>query len=336
MDSGKSKNLWYYILANVFILLIFIFLLEMGARVFLYFSRGSSTVGLPERTQYLSYQPFVMFGPDWESLLDPMQHPTIKNNVHVHRVLLLGGSTAALFPKKILEAAFRKKFPHHEFEVINAAEGGYNARQEVIVASLWGAHLAPEIIISLDGANDLTHRIRMKNTGKFYLDSAYNLALKQPFLSPFAHILRHSQLVQGLQRSGERLMIGTADQYADAVPIYISAEHSINILAKGLSATRIMVLQPFMSFKAPLSKEEAQFTAYQYRESVIKTLYNVENENLKKLATQDKVIYLDGRFLFKGINKTLFSDDVHFVDDQGYRILAENIVNQLTKNSFKK
>lgn len=319
------------VLINLLVFICLLGLIEASARLFLYFTRGSSTAGLPERTLYLNYRPFVMFGPDWDA---KFADQTIKKSPSVKRVLLIGGSTAALFPVNILEEALKYQFPEYDFKVINAAEGGYNARQEVVVAALWAPQLKPDIIISLDGANDLTHRLRMDKPGSFFLDAAYESALKKPLLSPFTHWLRYSQAMQGAQRLQERRHIGKAEQYADAVPTYIAAQHSINVLTKGLNAKRIMILQPFMAFKQPLSAQEKRFTHYQYREAVLMQLYEKQNRELEKLAKQDNVKYLDGRFIFQGIESTVFSDDVHFVNDKGYRVLAENIAKVLRKEGI--
>ena len=63
----KTRKL---ILVNLILLGIIFALLESGARVFIYLTRGTSTAGQPERLQYLSYRPFVMFGPDFDVRLD--------------------------------------------------------------------------------------------------------------------------------------------------------------------------------------------------------------------------------------------------------------------------
>lgn len=315
------------ILLNLAIVFVFFSILECATRIFIYYTRGSATAGLPERTLYLTYQPFVMFGSDWEKKLFPPLSPS-KSDKKRYKILLLGGSTAAFFPNDILANAFRQRFPQYEFDVINGADGGYIARQEVIVASIWGVKLHPDIIITLDGANDLLHRIRMDKAGSFYLDKAYALALKHPFLSPFAESVRYSQLLQGLQRLGERKFIKPAHYYLDAVDVYTGAEHSINILAKGMAAKRLMVLQPFMSFKQPLSSQERNFTAYQYRDAVMKTLYEAADAQLKTLAKVDEVAYFDARYIFANNNETIFSDDVHFINNKGYQILASHIAEQ--------
>ena len=328
---SKKRSLIFTVFVNIAIIIIILFALEAGARIFLYFTRGASTVGLPERTQQLNYKPFVMFGPDWGKVLAPAKYPGSEKGKGVYKILLLGGSTAAGFPTDILEDAFHGQFPERKFRVINAAESGYNARQELIVCSVWGIGAKPDMIITLDGANDFIHRIRMKGPGTFFLDNAYRLALTRPFLSPFLYIMRRSQLVHGLFRLKERGAIGSVEAYSDAVPVYISAEHSINVIAGGLDAKRIMVLQPFMSFKEPLSEGEAGFTPYKYREQVMIGLYNLADRKLRALAELDNVIYLDTRPIYNGMKKTVFSDDVHFVSDEGYRILADRIASSVSE-----
>jgi len=331
MPDHKIKSTWRLIIVRIILILVVIFSIEGMARLFLYITRGRSTIGLTERKQYLKYQPFVMFGPERDKELTVSNYPKTDGQMTAYRILLIGGSTAGRFPKHLLEAAFHKKFPRYKFEVIKAASGGYNARQELIVAAIWGPDLEPDMIISLDGATDLIHRLRMKNAGTFYLNQEYALALKQPFLSPFVHVLRYSQLANGITRLKVRMEIGPVDRYTDAIPVYVSAQHSINMLTKGMSAARIMVLQPFRAFKDPLSKAEANFRHFRYREPVIKEMFDLLDKELKVLAEGDNVVYVDGRDAFNGIRKTIFSDDVHFVSDDAYRILAEYIVGFATE-----
>lgn len=171
----REKGFSCLILINVLAFFIFLGLVEGTARIYIYFTRGKSTVGLPERTLYLEYKPFVMSGPNFDENLLPYKYPKI-NQYRKYRILLLGGSTAAGFPVDILAKAFSGKFIDKEFEVINAAVGGYNARQEAIVATIWGLQLEPDMIITLDGANDLIHRLRVKQAGTFFLNPAYDLA----------------------------------------------------------------------------------------------------------------------------------------------------------------
>ena len=80
--------------------------------------------------------------------------------------------------------------------------------------------------------------------------------------APLADLVRHSQALQGFRRLAARRSIEGSEHYADAIPVYVSAEHAINVLTKGLGAARVMVLQPFLGFKESLSPEERQFKVY--------------------------------------------------------------------------
>lgn len=323
----STDNVWGIVGINVLVYLLLLAMVEGGARVFIFFTRGTSTASIPERTQYLIYQPFVMFGPEWDTNLALSHYSQSPSAGRAYRILLLGASVAGGFPQDILKKAFSERFPGQDIQVIIAASGGYEARQELIVASIWGPSLEPDLIITLDGANDLDHRLRVDKAGTFYLNPAYELMLTKPFLAPFAYLLGQSQAYNAIRRLAARYRIGPVESYEDAIPVYISAQHSINIIAKGLSANRLVVLQPFSGFKTPLSDAEASFTHYKYREPIMKELYNLLHKQLKELAQRDHVAYLDSRFLFEGVHDSIFSDDYHFVDDKGYRWLAEAIAN---------
>jgi len=263
-----------------------------------------------------------MYGADMDELISKYG----KADGSTYRILLVGGSTAQGFPTGILEEAFKYQYPEKNFEVINLAFGGYNARQEVVIASIWGSQLRPDMLISLTGANDLTHRLRMDKAGSFYLDDSYRFILTHPYLSPIAELLRHSQLRNGIERLLARKKLKDVSVYEDAVPIFLEAQHSLNMLAKGACAQRIMVLQPFHANKKPMSSREKAFTRYKYREGVVMTLFDKAGKGLASLARDDGVLYLDGRNIYDGMKETIFTDDVHFKGDQGYRILANRIV----------
>ena len=312
---------------NVALFLVLVLLVEGAARLFIYWTRGTSTAGLRERTVHLNYQPFVMFGPDMDELLAPRNYPAAAGTV---RVMIVGGSTAQGFEPVVLEQALARRFPGRAFQVVNAAYGGYEARQQVIVASLWGPALSPRVIVSIDGANDLESRLRVPRPGTFYLDPAYRLYLTRPFAAPFAYLLSRSQAYNGLRRLAARYQVGPAEEYLDAVPVYAAAQHSLNVLARGMGASRVMVLQPFVAYKQPQSDQERAFTAYRYREEVVKRLFDRAHEELTTVAAADGVAYLDGRFLYQGLAETIFSDDVHFATEKGYHVLADAIAAKLT------
>ena len=320
---------WRRLIAiNAAVLIALVGILEVSARVAIYYARGSSTAGLQERTLNLEYEPFVMYGPDWDQRFSSIpltdEQPT---------VLLVGGSTAQGFAPAILEDALAERFGR-TVRVVNAGFGGYEARQEAIVVSLWAPRLNPAVLISLDGHNDLEHRLRVSEPGRLFLNDTYRTYLTRPLIAPVAFMLARSQAYNAVTRLHARRTIADASRYLDAIPIFIDAQHSMTVVARGIGSRRLMVLQSFVSFKQPLAPEERSFTAYAYREPVMRRLYDDTAAAMAELAVRDKVWYVDARGIFDGVSSAVFSDDVHFRDAFGYRTLARVIAEALPGDVF--
>jgi hypothetical protein len=317
------------VIINLAVLAGLLAAVEIAARVFLSIGRGSATAGLQERTLNLDYEPFVMFGPGWDARFAAVPHDGLP------AVLLVGGSTAEGLAPEVLEAALRRRF-HKPVRVVNAAFGGYEARQEVVVASMWGPSLRPVAIVSLDGQNDLEHRLRVPAPGRFFLDGSYRTYLTHPMTAPLAWLLSQSQAYNGIVRFQARRHIGDWTLYSDAIPVYASALHAINVVARGLGSARLMVLQPFVSFKDPLAPEERAFTAFAYRDSAMRALYDHAATALAGVAREDGVGFLDARPIYHGISAPLFTDDVHFRDRTGYEILSRAIADALPDDALSR
>jgi hypothetical protein len=201
---------------------------------------------------------------------------------------------------------------------------------------MWGASIRPVAIVSLDGQNDLEHRLRVPAPGRFFLDGSYRTYLTHPMTAPLAWLLSQSQAYNGIARFQARRSLGDWTMYADAIPVYASALHSINVVARGLGSARLMVLQPFVGFKDPLAAEERAFTAYAYREGVMRALYDRAATALAGVAGEDGVAFLDARPIYNGIPAPLFTDDVHFRDRQGYEILSQAIADALPDDALSR
>ena len=183
-----------------------------------------------------------MYGPGWDERFAAVPRDGVPT------VLLVGGSTAEGFAPEILEAALRQVF-HRPVRVVNGAFGGYEARQEAVVASIWGPSLRPSAIVSLDGQNDLEHRLRVPAPGRFFLDGSYRTYLTRPLLAPLAWILSQSQAYNGLVRVRARRNVGEWTAYATRFPSMRARSIRSTSSARGLGAARLMVLQPFASFR---------------------------------------------------------------------------------------
>jgi len=327
-QPARSTSHWLRTVAiNVAVVLALLLAIEFIARVAIYATRGTATAGLQERTLNLEYEPFVMFGPGWDARL------AVPPADGLPTVLLVGGSTAQGFAPPILERAIAARFGR-PVRVVNAAYGGYNVRQEVVVAALWGGRLKPAVLISLDGQNDFEHRLRVAAPGRFFLDSAYRVYLTRPLLAPLAYVASHSQAYSALTRIAARRQVGPVAVYEDAIPVYLEGQHALTVIARGLGASRLMVLQPFVAFKQPLAAEEQAFTAYAYREPVMRALYEQAAAGLGSLAREDGVRFLDARRLYSGIGEAIFTDDVHFRTARGYEELARAIASALPDDAL--
>jgi hypothetical protein len=197
-----------------------------------------------------------------------------------------------------------------------------------VVAALWGSRVKPAVLISLDGHNDLEHRLRVAAPGRFFLDPAYHFYLTRPFL------VSHSQADNALTRASARRRLGAPAEYADAIPVYLEGQHSLTVMTRGLEASRLMVLPPFVAFKQPLSAEERAFTADAYRESAMRALYDQTAAAMVSLARSENAAFLDARPIFNGLDEAVFTDDAHFRTVRRYELLARAIASALPDDAL--
>ena len=316
----KISNFSKLIFINILILFLILISLELIVRLAVFVKFNKTSVGLTERTNYLSYQPFTMFGKDYYNFFE-----NVKRNIdyNEYNILLLGGSTAEGFNNKILENEITKVIKKN-VNVFNAASSSFNSSQELIVLSK-SLDINFNLIITLSGANDLLHSIIPSNTvGTFYLNETYSIILNKPYLSPFVYLLQNSQLFKIIDRFTKVNQIKKSSQsYLDHANYLVGNISRSNKLSKVNSSNYIFILQPYLGFKKNLSKYEKNFTLFEYRDETIKLLYNYVDEQLKKEHLKNNLNYLDGRFVFE-TEETIFSDDVHFKDDNGYLILSKS------------
>lgn len=315
---------------NIIIFILILIILEIVARVGIFVIRGSSTTGINERTLNLDYEPYVMFGNKWEkqySDLNPKQKV---------RIMLLGGSTGQAFDVKILEKKIKQK-TNVETEIFNSAAGAYNARQQLVLLSIWGKRINPEIVISFDGANDILHSLRGENEiGTFFLNHTYNTYLTKPYFGTFVYFIQNSQLYNGIIRLSRRYVSFEKNDHLDNIEIYLEAKKNISLISDAYGAYHISILQPYLGFKKNKSDREKAFTFYDFRDEIVKELFNYTDEKLKEVSSNfENTFYFNSQSLYN-IEETIFSDDFHFNDDYGYELLSEKITQIIINNKLLK
>ena len=170
-----NYSIFRIILINFVVLSILLITLELSTRVLIYFYIGNSNAGVQERTTNLIYQPYLMFGPEWRSKITDFN----KNKKNQYTVLVLGASTAQNIPLDIFKKKIEKKL-NKQINIFNGAYGGYNSIQQYIFLNMYGLDIKPNLIISIDGANDIIFSLRSRSIDSFYLDFTYKQYLSKP------------------------------------------------------------------------------------------------------------------------------------------------------------
>lgn len=234
------------ILINLLIFFGIIFSLELFARVFISFKTGSHTAGLNERSQNLKYEPFVMYGPSWREVIKKFKNNKKEEGLNI---LLIGGSTAQAFPSDILKEQVEKKMKKNTY-IMNMATGGYISTQELIVLALYLEKIQPDIVVNLNGANDITHSLREGNiVDTFYVNNTYENILTKPYLGPLIFLLQKSQFYNGLLRFFDRKKNYQTNNYKPYLDRYLQNIKSMKALCDGLNIDYYLFLQPHVEFK---------------------------------------------------------------------------------------
>lgn len=319
------------LLINFVVFISILFVLEIGARIYLEIKLGDQNAGLPMRNKNLEYKPFVMYGENWDQIFKNFINDLNEDDFNV---LLIGGSTAENFPEEILEKSLKKKL-NTNVKVFNAGYGGYISSQELIILTRYANKLKPNLVINLNGANDIIHSLK-KNVepGTFYLNNTYKLFLTKPYFAPLFKVLQSSQLYNAYSRISERKKekkYSLAD-YIAHLNVYLDNVESMSVFCKGLKIRYLNILQPHVIFKTLKHENEKNFTLLNYRSEIVKNLYSTVKNRVKN-NNQFKNIFLDSTLIFQNNDEYIFSDDVHFVrtTNKGYYLLADFISNNLIK-----
>jgi lysophospholipase L1-like esterase len=309
------------VLINFLIILGIIIFLEVSARIYIGYKYGTQNAGLEMRTLYLKYEPYVMYGKEWKKVF--LNHIN-ELDIDALNVLLLGGSTAESFPVEILEKSLSKSL-NQDVKVFNGAMGGYISSQEMVILTKYGYKLKPDLVINLNGANDLIHSIRTNNSpGTFHLNSTFELFITKPLFAPIIKTLQFSQLYNGLVRLKSRNIDYKIENYLEYVDIYLDNIVNMKIFSEGIGAEYFNILQPHVEFKEIKNKNEINFTSYDYRSEIVKELYEFV-KNKSNSNDEIKEIFFDSTLIYEKNKEYIFTDDVHFVDNKGYEILSDFI-----------
>ena len=309
------------VLINITIFFVLLITIEVSSRIYIYLKYSTQYAGMEMKNMYLKYEPYVMYGKEWRNVFKNFEES--KNSEDVN-ILLLGGSVAENFPTEILENYLKKKFKTN-VKVFNGAMSGYISTQEMVILTRYGHKLKPDIIININGSNDITQSIREDNSpGAFYLNKTYELFLTKPILAPLIKLLQYSQFYNGLLRLQERYVDFKNNDYSEFISVYLENVENMKLFSQAIGSKYYNFLQPNVLFKSKKHENEKNFTAFNYRSEIITDLYQdvirTTNNNEKF-----KNYFFDTTLIYNNNEEHIFSDDVHFVNNDGYEILADFI-----------
>jgi hypothetical protein len=178
------------LLINIVVLLVVLIAVEVGFRVYANVSEraGASAMAGPDNVTFQFY-PYVMTGQvrnaHYHEWYDSLRRKSVPADVTTNNVgfpdrqnfsiskpyakqpnekvvLFTGGSTAfgigastnAAITHEVLQRLLNAAQSDVHYTVINLAQGGWIAQQDVIALDIWGRLFQPDWVIVLDGAND--------------------------------------------------------------------------------------------------------------------------------------------------------------------------------------
>ncbi|MFN0129301.1 MAG: hypothetical protein ACKV19_21755 [Verrucomicrobiales bacterium] len=318
-DRRRVRSLWAKLALVIIPTGLVLGGLEAAARLYVWKRYGHQNHGMNWR---FHYEPYILTRTD-DRLADP-----VPPDDGSFRVLVIGGSTAALLPSGALEEAL-SPVVGRRVVVINRAQGGYILNQERLTLLLHGLRTRPDLLLTLDGANDIVTASKTQRPGIAYANDFVALGVERPVLNGALGLIRDSQFINCLNKLRERGIEGTAQTDEALLTRTMDhceeALHSMAIIAKGLDIPHYMVLQPYLHLKANLSPDErAVADAYAYRGDYMSKGFRALRERLAQSPLPPNARFVDATRAFDSTPDVCFIDEVHLTE-AGNRALVSFI-----------
>ncbi len=231
----------------------------------------------------------------------------------VRRVLVLGGSVAFGANASCIQATWFHRLRLEverragDVQVVVAAAAAWKSVQEVAWLQEYVADVRPDLVVFLDGLNDLTNGARS--------DTIFSQPVPTRDGRPF-DLQYHEH------------------DYAQRVTDYLELLRRGREIARAHGARVVFALQPSLAEKAPRSAIEerllrASLTPLGPAEGLV-TSYASMRAGLVKLADAPDTAFVDLSRVFAGETCTTFTDLWHFTDP-GHALLAAALAPEVTR-----
>lgn len=241
---------------------------------------------------------------------DGMQHVRVSTTPQT-RILIVGASLAFgacssdianTYFTRLAALLAEKSYPP---EITVLAAGGWKSSQELEAVRRFGLPARPDVVLFLDGLNDLTNGSNAR--------VVYGEPTKTLDGSPW-HGLYHEH------------------DYPDRVRVYLDNMGAAVRLLRENRIGVVLALQPSLFEKktlTPLERKLAKNTLHYLGDPEdLRTSFERMRVGLRDLARAEGASFVDLSRIFDGENATMFLDAWHF-PDPGHRILAERLAEAL-------
>jgi len=318
------------IILGVSVFLILILSIEFGTRSLVYFVHGPSVA---KTIWLLKYEPYLSYTAINPSKIGKEFPPKDDK----YRILILGGSTAIQIPLDIVKEKFQE-ITNRKVEVFNFADGGYIFSQNLVSFVLYGIKLNPDLVISLDGANDMVFITKKMPPGVNEQSVYIKRSVERPFLNAFLCLFNKSMFVKSLfklnERKNEVLLQKDKKIFNKMITYYIQSINSVAAIAKGCEAEYICVLQPYLYLRKTITEEEKDLhNPYFYRDEYLKNGFKRLDNVLSKEVFPSYVYYVSALDAFNNSDETCFWDNLH-LNRKGNEILIDYIIKKAQEKGF--
>ena len=371
----RKEHIPFYIIMG----LIFLFLIgEVTVRIF---DKEDYLAGIYSEINSTYPYPYRVYGTEPFYRSDALNTNSIglrgkkeyEPETDKYRVIILGGSAVFGYgaissdentiPAN-LEKLLNEKIEGEKFEVINAGQGFYESTSELMFYLTDLLQLKPNLVILLDGFNDVTHSLILREEIGYpviyphWKSKLLTLTSKEITIDdigrPIYKIMRKSKLLNKLileyfafmynkRLYGDVLEKKEEIKYPSNFPAMDKYLDNIQVFSEINSVRQIktlVLMQPTIFLKEVLSKKEQQYlesnlntSPYTQKETIF-SMYQYANEKLEDLAKKNDFLYYDNiNDLLKDEPSEMFSDYAHFTD-KGSEIVAQKVLDIINNQNI--
>jgi len=275
----------------------------------------------------------------------------------IFRIIIFGGSfvwgTGAIYDEETiaghLQRLLQEKYKEKEFEVINGGETGYVLTQERILFVEESIFFSPDLVIFIDGINNLWVVYKNLPAGFPGHYEAYNERLSVNYKKPVAQTLKGQMTFRSNQNKAnwrKLAMLDTLKSFIDykdkdsSLSWQLSSRHLHNAeiiasICEARSIDCVFAFQPILYLSKPLSTEEERIVQYSKKRypglyGFVRTVYPRYRDVVVKGMQKEGIHFCDLTDVLEEDRNTRYIDPFHLMGE-GYHIVAERLLEFLEK-----